>query len=82
MLAYLTLGIFPVSSHINGRLCPKMGNGGCSAANYLTNKEIPMFKNALATSLLLSMMLISVVSAVKADPPDPKPGTPPLATVR
>ncbi len=41
-----------------------------------------MFKNALATSLLLSMMLISVVSAVKADPPDPKPGTPPLATVR
>lgn len=38
-----------------------------------------MLKNTLAASVVLFMALLSVSSAAKAFPPDPEPGSPPLA---
>jgi hypothetical protein len=40
-----------------------------------------MFRNTLAASLVLFSALLSVSLAAKATPPNPLPGTPPLAMV-
>jgi hypothetical protein len=40
-----------------------------------------MFRNTVTASVLLFIALLSVAQSVKADPPDPKPPTPPLVIV-
>lgn len=41
-----------------------------------------MFRNPLTASLVLFGALLSLSLSVKATPPDPQPGTPPLAIVK
>jgi len=44
-------------------------------------KEIRMFRNTLAASLVLFAVLLSVAQAGRATPPDPKPPIPQTALV-